>query len=307
VYQGEVLDSPRRRIHVPVHRRSMGMVFQSYAIWPHMTVFENVAYPLRVRKMKGGKVRDEVQRVLDLVGLHGLEQRPATMLSGGQQQRVALARSLVFEPRILLLDEPFSNLDARLRGQMRAELHILQRRLGITVLFVTHDQVEALSLSDRIAVMDAGHVEQVGSPNDLYLRPETPSVRDFLGRTIILRGRVASADGRGLNVVLDPGPGTVVCAPPEAGDVSDGSTVYVAVRPEHVDVRPAPSAQGSGRLNELEGGIEALLFVGERYEANITLDGGETVMAYLPATSDWAEGQRVVLTLPEEQLRVWRA
>src|SRR5207302_2846706 len=173
--------APGAHVNVPTHKRNMGMVFQSYAIWPHMTVFENVAYPLHVRGVKGATVREQVGRVLDLVGLQGLEDRPATMLSGGQQQRVALARSLVFEPRILLLDEPFSNLDARLRGQMRAELHILQRRLGITVLFVTHDQVEALSLSDRVAVMDRGHIEQIGSPTDLYLRPETPAVRDFLG------------------------------------------------------------------------------------------------------------------------------
>src|SRR5437763_312066 len=172
LYQGRVVDSAR--VHVPTHKRNMGMVFQSYAIWPHMTVFENVAYPLRVRGVKGSKVREEVQRVLELVDLPGLGERPATMLSGGQQQRVALARSLVFEPRILLLDEPFSNLDAKLREQMRAELRVLQRRLGITVLFVTHDQVEALSLSDRIAVMNAGHVEQIGTPTELYLDPRTP-------------------------------------------------------------------------------------------------------------------------------------
>src|SRR5207302_4162934 len=163
---------------------------QSYAIWPHMTVFENVAYPLRVRGVKGSKARAEVSRVLELVGLQGLEDRPSTMLSGGQQQRVALARSLVFEPKILLLDEPFSNLDAKLREQMRAELRVLQRRLGITVLFVTHDQTEALGLSDRIAVMNAGRVEQVGTPHELYLAPNSPLVRDFLGRTIVLKGRV---------------------------------------------------------------------------------------------------------------------
>ena len=308
VYQGETLDSPSRHIHVPTHKRSMGMVFQSYAIWPHMTVFENVAYPLRVRKMKGAKVRDEVHRVLDLVGLQALEDRPATMLSGGQQQRVALARSLVFEPRILLLDEPFSNLDARLRGQMRAELHVLQRRLGITVLFVTHDQIEALSLSDRIAVMDRGRVEQVGSPNDLYLRPQTPSVRDFLGRTIILAGRVANAVNGHVSAVVDAArSGTVTCRADDSADLGEGEACYVAIRPEQVEVEAAGRAGATSRNNQLEGRIEALLFVGERYEASIRLAGGETVMVYLPATSDWVEGQEVVMTLPEEQVRVWRA
>jgi ABC-type Fe3+/spermidine/putrescine transport system ATPase subunit len=307
IYQGQVLDDPSRRIHVPTHKRSMGMVFQSYAIWPHMTVFENVAYPLRVRKVKGATVREEVHRVLDLVGLEGLGERPATMLSGGQQQRVALARSLVFEPRILLLDEPFSNLDARLRGQMRAELRILQRRLGITVLFVTHDQVEALSLSDRVAVMDQGHIEQVGSPNDLYLRPGTPAVRDFLGRTIILAGRVSGADDHRLSIKVDAGAGSIDCAASETAEISAGQACYVAIRPEHVDVRPAAGGRGPAGANQLTGVIAALLFVGERYEASITLAGGETIMVYLPPTPEWQEGQSLLMTLPEDQVRVWRA
>jgi ABC-type Fe3+/spermidine/putrescine transport system ATPase subunit len=305
VYQGQVLDSASRHVHVPAHKRSMGMVFQSYAIWPHMTVFENVAYPLRVRKVKGERVREQVQRVLDLVGLEGLGDRPATALSGGQQQRVALARSLVFEPRILLLDEPFSNLDARLRGQMRAELHLLQRRLGITVLFVTHDQVEALSLSDRVAVMDAGHVEQIGSPTALYLRPETPAVRDFLGRTIILAGRVTEPGGdHATSIEVETGSGPIECAADESADLVAGQACYIAIRPEQVTVEAADSLRHRGR-NQLQGRIEALLFVGERFEASITLTGGETVMAYLSATSDWAEGESVLMILPDEHVRVW--
>src|SRR5436190_12401860 len=163
----------------------MGMVFQSYAIWPHMNVFENVAYPLRVRGVGGQALHEAVDRALDQVGLGGMAARPATELSGGQQQRVALARSLVFEPQILLLDEPFSNLDAQLRGHMRAELKLLQRRLGVTVVLVTHDQVEALSISDRIAVMQRGRIEQLGTPQELYRDPGTISVRDFIGQTIV--------------------------------------------------------------------------------------------------------------------------
>jgi ABC-type Fe3+/spermidine/putrescine transport system ATPase subunit len=307
IYQGRVVDSARTRAHVPTHKRSMGMVFQSYAIWPHMTVFENVAYPLRVRGEKSGRVRDEVHRVLELVGLDGLEQRPATMLSGGQQQRVALARSLVFEPKILLLDEPFSNLDAKLREQMRAELRVLQRRLGITVLFVTHDQIEALSLSDRIAVMDHGRVEQIGPPHALYVQPETPVVRDFLGRTIILRGQVKEIgpDGALVATVHDS---EIACSATEAGQLSVGQECYVAVRPEQVQVESMwTNQQPASSRNRLRGDIEALLFVGERYEARIVLPWGENILAYLPPISGWRENQSITLILPPDQVRAWPA
>src|SRR5215469_12603774 len=186
----EVVSDAASRVFVPSERRRLGMVFQSYAIWPHMTVFENVAYPLRVRRVKERETRQAVERALAMVGLAGLADRPAPNLSGGQQQRVALARSLVFEPQILLLDEPFSNLDARLRAQMRAELKMLQRRLAVTVVLVTHDQVEALSVSDRIAVMRQGRLEQLGTPQQLYREPASVPVRDFVGRTIVLKGLV---------------------------------------------------------------------------------------------------------------------
>ncbi|TMC56837.1 MAG: ATP-binding cassette domain-containing protein, partial [Chloroflexi bacterium] len=159
-------------------KRNMGMVFQSYAIWPHMTVFENVAFPLQLRRRPKQEIQDAVANVLELVGLGGLQQRPPTMLSGGQQQRVALARALVYNPDILLLDEPLSNLDAKLREHMRVELRSLQRRLGIAVLFVTHDQGEAMGLSDRIAVMNNGRIEQIGSPMDVYEKPATGFVPD---------------------------------------------------------------------------------------------------------------------------------
>jgi ABC-type Fe3+/spermidine/putrescine transport system ATPase subunit len=278
----------------------MGMVFQSYAIWPHMTVFENVAYPLRVRHVKNAVVRDEVMQVIELVGLAGFAERPATMLSGGQQQRVALARSLVFHPNLLLLDEPFSNLDAKLREQMRAEVKILQRRLGITVLFVTHDQLEALSLSDRIAVMHQGRVEQVGTPDELYLRPGSPVVRDFLGRTIVFAATSTAAGGistvklqDGTALTCEAGP-----TPPPAG-----SKCSVAIRPEHVVVTDG-NAQ-AGAPNTLAGVVEALLFIGDRYEARVSLPWGESVLVYLPVDGMWREGQRVSLTLPPQYLRVW--
>ena len=308
VFQGQVVDSAERGIYLPVHKRQMGMVFQSYAIWPHMTVFDNVAYPLRVRRMKPSKVRDAVERALDLVGLAGFENRPSPNLSGGQQQRVALARSLVFEPQILLLDEPFSNLDARLREQMRAEVRILQRRLGITVVFVTHDQIEALSLSDRIVVMQAGRVEQIGAPRDLYERPGTPAVRDFLGRIVMLAGHVAQGSGAGnIAVTLKAGVAVTGACAADAALPAAGTPCSVAIRPEKIDIQPLSSTAAIDRPNTLRGRIQVLLFVGDRFEARIAVANDETILLYLPASPQWREGQDVALTLPASELQVWPA
>jgi ABC-type Fe3+/spermidine/putrescine transport system ATPase subunit len=259
VYEDNVVADPARGFFVPPHRRNMGMVFQSYAIWPHMRVFDNVGYPLRVRGVPKAEQRARVERVLELVGLAGLGERHATMLSGGQQQRVALARALVYEPDLLLLDEPFSNLDAKLRGQMRLEVRELQRRLGITILFVTHDQIEALTLSDRIAVLNAGRIEQIGTPVELYDRPATAFVRDFLGQTVTIAGQVLR---------------------PEA----------LIVEPERDGLAAAPGA--------VRATIAALLFAGERYEARLALANGAAIILALPRTQTWSEGQAVVLRLP---------
>jgi ABC-type Fe3+/spermidine/putrescine transport system ATPase subunit len=276
----------------------MGMVFQSYAIWPHMTVFENVAYPLRVRGVGGQPLREAVERALGQVGLESMAPRPATQLSGGQQQRVALARSLVFEPEILLLDEPFSNLDAQLRGHMRAELKLLQRRLGVTVVLVTHDQVEALSVSDRIAVMRLGRLEQLGTPQELYRNPANTAVRDFIGRTIVLDGVVANLSDDGVAVEVGEGD-ALTCRGGAPHGLRVGRPVQVAIRPEQTHV-------GAGD-NAVAASIEALLFVGDRYEATLALDIGQSIMALLPATGAWSEGQRISLTLPADDLRVWEA
>jgi ABC-type Fe3+/spermidine/putrescine transport system ATPase subunit len=301
VYDGRTLDSPSRHVFQQTHKRQMGMVFQSYAIWPHMNVFENVAYPLRVRGLGGDRLTKPVQHALEQVGLGGLAQRPATQLSGGQQQRVALARSLVFEPQILLLDEPFSNLDAQLRGQMRAELKILQRRLGVTVLLVTHDQVEALSVSDRIAVMRQGHMEQFGTPQALYREPATVSVRDFIGRTMVLEGVVQEIGADGTLVRLADQV-NVLCRGGTPEEVKAGDSCQIAVRPEQGLVEPAVPAGGP---NCLDGRIEALLFIGDHYEATLALDIGQVVLAHLRAVDGWHEGQRVSMTMRPEDVRVW--
>ena len=183
-----------RRMSLPPNKRNVGMVFQSYAIWPHMTVAENVAFPLKARRFPKKEIKERVLRALDLVGLAGYEDRPGPLLSGGQQQRVAFARALVTEPRVLLLDEPFSNLDAKLREQMRISVKLLQKRLNIAMLFVTHDQIEALSLSNRIALMNFGVVQQQGDPRLLYEEPVNEFVRDFVGRTLLFKGKVQTSN-----------------------------------------------------------------------------------------------------------------
>ena len=181
-------------LFVPPDRRQLGMVFQSYAIWPHMTVFNNVAYPLRIRRRPAAEIKDKVVGALRLVEMEAYAERPAPALSGGQQQRVAIARALVFEPEVLLLDEPLSNLDAKLRTQMGDEFRALQKRLGITSLYVTHDQAEAMGLSDRVVVMHAGRILQIGPPEEIYQRPANRTVATFLGAPNLLEARVAACD-----------------------------------------------------------------------------------------------------------------
>jgi ABC-type Fe3+/spermidine/putrescine transport system ATPase subunit len=304
VLRDRVVASAPRRTFVAPNRRNLGMVFQSYAIWPHMTVFENVAYPLQLRGLRRAAVRGRVAAVLELVGLSGLETRAATLLSGGQMQRLALCRALVYEPDLLLLDEPFSNLDAKLREQMRVELKLLQRRLGVTVLFVTHDQVEALSLSDRVAVMRGGRVEQMGPPRELYERPASAFVRDFLGQTVALRGIVKEHVGERVVVALDGAlMGSTLSALP-SGDaaLTVGTAVQIAIRPEDIDVTLASEPATD---NTLAGTIEALLFVGDRYEARIALGGDQRVLLLLSRSGAWREGQRVRLAWPPDRVSVW--
>src|SRR5690349_5350313 len=192
--EGRTVVAPARGAFVPPEKRGLGMVFQSYAIWPHMTVFQNVAYGLVARRVPAADIRRRVEQALAMVGLAGLGERPATRLSGGQQQRVALARSLVGEPRVLLLDEPLSNLDAKLRERMRVELKQLQKRLGVTTVYVTHDQTEALALSDRIIVMEAGRIVQQGDGREIYRHPRSRFVVDFVGHANLVDGTVTDYD-----------------------------------------------------------------------------------------------------------------
>ena len=241
-----VFDSAKR-IFVPASDRGIGMVFQSYAIWPHMTVFENVAFPLRVARNKEifrrRRSRERVARMLDMVQLTGFAQRPATQLSGGQQQRLAFARGLVHEPAILLLDEPLSNLDAKLREQMRLELKRLQRTLGITTVYVTHDQSEALALSDEIAVFDSGRIVQRGTPQEIYRQPKTPFVADFVGSANFLPGTVRGSDGD--LTAVDTAHGVMRCT--FAEPIGVGMKAFVTARPEDITLYDGALHDSTGR------------------------------------------------------------
>ncbi len=304
LYRGNVIDSISRKIFLPTSKRNMGMVFQSYAIWPQMTVFENVAFPLRVRKENKDKIKQEVERALSLVGLIHLADRPAPQLSGGQQQRVAFARSLVYNPDLLLLDEPFSNLDARLREQMRIEVKELQKRIGISVLFVTHDQVEALTLSDRIAVMNQGVFEQVASPKQLYDYPATPFVRDFLGQNIIFSGHVHKVGSSEIGVILKGGEGIeIYTVPHDKVEFPLNSKCEVSIRPEKIDIVPFGYEQKGE--NRLTGEIQALYFTGDRYESRIKISEEQTISISLNRNFEWSEGQKVSLSFPKKGANLW--
>jgi len=308
IYLGDrCLVSPEKNLFIKPEKRDMGMVFQSYALWPHMTVFENVVYPLKLRGIKGRDAEKKVAEVLGLVGLAGLEERPAPALSGGQQQRVALARALVFSPKVLLLDEPLSNLDAQLREEMRRELKSLQQRVHITVIFVTHDQIEALSLSDRIAIMKFGVFEQVGTPEEVYFKPATPFVRDFLGKTFLLPGKVSGLSDQQVNVEVK-GAATAQLVLPRSnvislanGFLAVGQGVMVAIRPEQVNLS---AGRQEGRTNVVEASVDTVLFLGDRYEYTVTL-GSETRVLGSPVSQGLKSGDKVSLELKPEGMTLW--
>jgi iron(III) transport system ATP-binding protein len=252
---------------LPPEERNLGMVFQSYALWPHMTIAKNLALPLNIRKVPKDKQKTMIHEALDKVGLADLSQRYPHQLSGGQQQRVALARALVYSPTMLLLDEPLSNLDAKLREQARAWLKRLQEDLGITTVYVTHDQDEALALSDRIAVMSGGHMLQVEDPHSIYETPATPEVAAFVGRCNFFLGKVESTDGARHHIRLDCN-GEVVEVERDLR-TSTGSTVTVALRPERLEVVPA--GQELSGVNRLNTTVLTSSYVGSRYEYDVRL------------------------------------
>jgi iron(III) transport system ATP-binding protein len=295
-----------RDISLQPNKRGVGMVFQSYAIWPHMTVEQNVAFPLRVQKFPKKEIANRVEKALELVGMGGYQKRPGPLLSGGQQQRVALARALVTEPRVLLLDEPFSNLDAKLRQQMRLEVKLLQERLDIAVLFVTHDQVEALSMSNQIAIIQAGRIQQQGRPRDLYEDPANEFVRDFVGRTLLFRGIVTGDDGDGqLRVELGGETSCLVRGRSTSAEtLPGGADVRVAVRPEDVTITPAGSSAMPAGV--LAGTASAAMFAGEHVEYQVEVEGlAEPIIIYGDRHDDIGSGTSVWLRLRPDGHSVW--
>lgn len=284
---GTILIDGQDVTNVPVNRRDIGFVFQNYALFPHMSVFENVAYGLRVKRFSEGEIRRKVGEGLDLVGLGKAEKRFPNQLSGGEQQRVALARVLVLEPRVLLMDEPLSNLDAKLRIHMRTEIRRIQQQLNVTCLYVTHDQGEALTMSDRIMVMHRGRVEQIGTPFEIYSDPRSLFVADFIGQANILPGKVLSVEGGVLSVSMEGRVYPVRGVKDEA--FSPGAAVSVVVRPESI----APT-EGEG----IAGTISTATFLGGRLEYEVLLPSGQTILSfdpYEPGKKTWKEGEPVRL------------
>ena len=273
---GETVYASAQRRNVPSEKRGLSMVFQSYAIWPHMTVSENVAYGLNVRKLPRAEVDQNVRRVLDLVQMTAYADRPASKLSGGQQQRIAVARAIAFSPTVLLFDEPLSNLDAKLRTEMRVELRELQRRLDITSVYVTHDQEEALAISDRVIVMNRGRIEQIGSPESIYNRPESIFVADFVGAANLIAGRAKQA-GDGTSVFETVGGLSLKAAGP-----ANGTETTLALRSAYITLGRNAGADA----NVASGTIHRRMFHGD----------------FIQYVVDWPAGQLIVRRPPTEMI-----
>jgi ABC-type Fe3+/spermidine/putrescine transport system ATPase subunit len=295
--RGETIVDAASDLYAEPEARNLGMVFQSYAVWPHMTVFDNIAFPLRLRRVRRAEARDKVMATLELVGLASSAEDYPWQLSGGMQQRVALARAIVYQPDMLLLDEPLSNLDAKLREQMRIELKELQRKLGTTFLFVTHDQAEAMVLSTRIAVLDKGRIEQIGTPSEVYERPATPFVRDFLGQSVLFPGRIENRDGE---LWIDLDLGTRMKLPCDGGALSGGERVTMACRTEGIRIRSSAAA-GNGEISAV---VEESIYVGERMEYSVRI--GERRLAVRSFDDErFASGARVSLGFGGRGVTVW--
>ena len=288
---GKLLFSPGTKA-VPPEKRNMGMVFQSFAVWPHMKVFENVAFPLRNLKISKDEIHTRVHAALGLVKLNALEDRYPSNLSGGQQQRVALARAMAVEPDILLFDEPLSNLDAKLREEMRFELKEIQRRIGVTSIYVTHDQAEAMAISDRIAVMFQGNIKQVGTPSEIYDSPQDPFTAEFIGVANLLPGKVTSEK-------------TVSIAGGQELEIDGcralplGAQVFVSIRPHHITI----NREGIQTGNELRGVVEKGSYLGDKVDYRVRV--GERILRVQTQPGEvYTEGMNVSLHFPGDKTSV---
>jgi ABC-type Fe3+/spermidine/putrescine transport system ATPase subunit len=289
--EGRVLFDGRDVTQLPSFRRNTGMVFQNYALWPHLKVFENIAYGLKTRKVAKEEIKDRVEDALELVHLGGLGDRFPSQLSGGQQQRVALARVLVINPSLLLLDEPLSNLDAKLRVEMREEIKDLQKKLGITTIYVTHDQEEAMTISDRIAVQNLGVVQQVGTPHEIYNYPVDIFIATFIGRGTIIEGKIHAVDDKARVLVG----GEIVCGVDTASNLTDGDSAMCLMRPENFTLEDPGE-----RSNVLEGTVEWEAFIGPYKEVKLNVEG-RTVLVDVPPETDTGIGNKLRVYIPHSE------
>jgi iron(III) transport system ATP-binding protein len=289
---GNVVSAPGEGVLVPPRQRNIGMVFQSYAVWPHMTVWQNVAYPLRQRRMSRAEIDRRTSEALDLVGLLEYAHRPVVSLSGGQMQRVALARSVVYEPQLLLLDEPLSNLDANLRLRLRDDLREIIKRTGVTALYVTHDQSEAVVLGDRVGVMRDGNLLQIGAPTDIYNRPADLFVARFTGASNLLTGRVLDRRGELGTIEAASGHRVVAWLPTR---VATGDAVRIAVRPENVRF-----GAGGGEANRFTARVVTMRYEGAQTVYGLSVLGGELAALQLGSNAQYAVDSDVDIVLPPE-------
>ncbi|MFY0611491.1 MAG: ABC transporter ATP-binding protein [Hyphomicrobiaceae bacterium] len=303
---GDTVAAPERGIHLYPEFRNIGMVFQSYAVWPHMTVFDNVAYGLRVRKASAADLKKKTMRALELVGLDHLAERYATKLSGGQRQRVALARAIVYEPRVILFDEPLSNLDAKLREQMRTELVRLQKEVGITSIYVTHDQSEALVMSDRVVVMDKAVIQQIGDPQTIYANPTNTFVANFIGVANLMEGKLLGRDGNSSTVEVQVGQGLQPLQLRAVGDhaAEIGQNLFVSFRPEDISLATA-QPEHAGDSNSFKAEVIDTVYLGNflecrarvgDYEVNVQIDHFEQLAPGQPIYLSFVPDHALCLT-----------
>lgn len=293
---GQIKLEGRRIDHLPAYRRNMGVVFQNYALFPHMTVAENVAFPLTMRGVAKAEVAERVGRALDMVKLGHIKDRKPAQLSGGQQQRVALTRALVFEPSVVLMDEPLGALDKQLREHMQLELRELHRRLGLTIIFVTHDQGEALTMSNRIAVFNAGRIEQLASPEAIYDRPTTRFVAEFIGETNLFPGKLDTRNGGGAKIRLDSGP-VIEASAPEA--FAEGDAALVSVRPERVHLSETASTPNAIPVKVLD-----TVYQGDHLRLHLAGSGLEIIAKLERKARNWPVGAEAFVTFEPDACMV---
>lgn len=295
---GQVFFDEEDVTYTKPYERGTAMVFQNYALWPHMSVFDNIAYGLEIKKLPREEVRKKVLEVLDLVGLRGLEGRYPLQLSGGQQQRVALARALVVEPRVLLLDEPLSNLDAKLRVRMREEIKRIQRTLSITTVYVTHDQEEAMSISDRVAIMNQGRILQVGTPQDIYFRPKNTFVATFIGKSTLLQGTVVRKDAD--NVLVDIGGKIRILGKPMSDlPLKEGGGAILVIKPEDFQVEPPQEPH-----NVIEGVVEFSMFLGSFTQLRMSV-ANQNLKVFVDPRREVKPGDRFVVYVKIDDVLVF--